>query len=108
MRITKLLRFVGAICTARFQMKVQAGKMQGKGSPMTEFAPVRTVSDLKSLEEGDVLEGYLDGVSGYPEPGSDRSRGYWHGWRNGRVDAGLADPDLARVMLDAAFAARIL
>lgn len=72
---------------------------------MTEFTPVATVSEYRLLDEGDVLSGYLDGVSACPEPGSDRSRAYWHGWRNGRVDAGLARPDTAQMLLEAAFAA---
>ncbi|MCQ8278077.1 hypothetical protein NFI95_06405 [Acetobacteraceae bacterium KSS8] len=70
---------------------------------MTEFLPVATISDFRLLDDGDVLEGYLDGVSAGPEPGSDRSRSYWHGWRNGRVDAGLARPDAAQIALDEAF-----
>jgi hypothetical protein len=71
---------------------------------MAEFAPVRTVADFRQLDEGDILEGYLDGFHGGPEPGSDRSRAYWHGWRNGRTDAGLAEPDAAQRALEEEFA----
>src|ERR1700750_3197472 len=59
---------------------------------MAEFKPTKTVTDFKHLDEGEVLEGYFDGFHGGSAPGSDRSRSFWHGWRNGRVDAGLAAP----------------
>ncbi|MCQ8242278.1 hypothetical protein [Rhizosaccharibacter radicis] len=66
---------------------------------MPEFTPVETVADFHTLDEADLLEGYLDGFHGSPAPGSDRSRGYWHGWREGRVAAGLAEagPDQLRL-----------
>jgi len=70
---------------------------------MPEFVPVMTVADFRQLDDGEILEGYFDGFHGDPAPGSDRSRSYWHGWRNGRVDAGLADPDFAQVALRRAF-----
>ena len=62
---------------------------------MSEFVPVTTVAEFRKLDDGEILEGYFDGFHGAPEPGSDRSRAFWHGWRNGRVDAGLAEPDEA-------------
>ncbi len=67
------------------------------------FEPVRSVSDFHTLDEGEVLEGYLDGVQGAPSR-PDRSRAYWHGWRNGRVDSGRSQPDQAHVLLARAFA----
>ena len=70
---------------------------------MAEFAPVRTIADFRRLDEGETLEGYLDGFHGGPKPGSDRSRAFWHGWRNGRVDAGLAEPDGAQRALEQEF-----
>ena len=66
---------------------------------MAEFVPVETITDLRKLDDGEVLEGYFDGFHGSPAPGSDRSRSFWHGWRNGRVDAGFAEPDLAQLAL---------
>lgn len=48
--------------------------------------PVSTLADLDTLDEAEILEGYWDGRAGEPEPGNNRSRSYWHGWRNGRVD----------------------
>lgn len=57
------------------------------------FAPVRTAADLDTLDDAETVEGYHDGRAGEPEPGGNRSRSYWHGWRVGRVDGGHARPD---------------
>jgi len=70
---------------------------------VSDFQAVSEVSVFRLLDEGDILEGYLDGVSGSAAPGSDRSRSYWHGWCNGRVDASLAEQDAAQQALAAAF-----
>lgn len=61
---------------------------------MSEFKPVRTLADLDQLDPDDILAGYRAGLRGEPEPGNLHSRGYWHGWRNGRVDAGFAEKDV--------------
>lgn len=53
---------------------------------MSEFVPVKTLEDLAALNDDEVREGYFDGRHGEPEPGNNRSRSYWHGWRNGAVD----------------------
>lgn len=34
----------------------------------------------------EMLDGYLDGLRGEPEPGANRSASYRHGWKNGRDD----------------------
>lgn len=60
--------------------------------------PVTTVEDLNSLDGKEVVEGYLDAFDGWP-CGENRSRAYWHGWRNGRLDAGLAEKDSAQAEL---------
>jgi hypothetical protein len=70
---------------------------------MPEFAPVETIADFRQLDDGETLEGYFDGFHGSAEPGSDRSRSFWHGWRNGRVDAGLTEPDNAQQALEQEF-----
>jgi hypothetical protein len=62
---------------------------------VSEFQPVRTAADLATLDEAQILEGYHDGRAGDPEPGNNRSRSYWHGWRNGRCDGHHAEPDAA-------------
>ena len=60
-----------------------------------EREPVRTYRDLAGLDEGEIGEGYRDGREGLP-CGGNRTRAYWHGWRNGRTDAGLEQPDEAQ------------
>jgi hypothetical protein len=39
---------------------------------LAEFAPAKTIVDFKQLDDGEMLEGYLDGFHGSSEPGSDR------------------------------------
>ena len=70
---------------------------------MAEFVSVQTVLEFRQLDDGEILEGYFDGFHGGAAPGSDRSRSFWHGWRNGRVDAGLAVPDAAQRSLEQEF-----
>jgi hypothetical protein len=53
---------------------------------LSERTKVRTVADLATLDEAEMLEGYLDGFAREREPGDNRSRSYWHGWRNGHTD----------------------
>jgi hypothetical protein len=66
---------------------------------MPEFRPVTTVADFVSLDDGDVLEGYLDGFHDGPVPNSSHSRSYWHGWRNGMVDSEREIADWAQEAL---------
>jgi hypothetical protein len=66
---------------------------------MSEFRPVQTVADFTLLDEGEIMEGYFDGFHNAPEPNSERSRSYWHGWRNGQVDNGSRLPDAAHQAL---------
>jgi hypothetical protein len=66
---------------------------------MSEFTPVATVEDLNSLDEGEIVDGYLSGLRGEPEPGSNRSRAYWHGWRNGMADSSRMPIDTAQRQL---------
>ncbi|RKK05412.1 hypothetical protein EBE87_19450 [Pseudoroseomonas wenyumeiae] len=70
---------------------------------MQIFQPVDTLADFYSLDEGDVLFGYMDGIQGLPCDLKQVSRAYWHGWRNGVVDGGFLEPDEAQSKLDAAF-----
>lgn len=63
---------------------------------MSEFQPVCAVADLDTLDSAEVVEGYFDGRANEPEPGNNRSRSYWHGWRNGMVDAGHREGDDAQ------------
>lgn len=66
---------------------------------MSEFVPVTTIEDLDSLDALEVLDGYRDGFHGEPEPGNNRSRSFWHGWRNGAVDGGHREIDAAQAAL---------
>ncbi len=70
---------------------------------MGDFTPVQTVGDFRMLDDGETLEGYLDGFHGEAAPDSSRSRSYWHGWRNGMVDSSRCLPDHAHLALAEAF-----
>lgn len=67
------------------------------------FQPVETVVDFRTLDEGDILCGYVDGLGGTRCSPSDVSRSYWHGWRNGLVDGGFVEPDISHRRLADAF-----
>lgn len=54
--------------------------------------PVISVMDLARLDDGEQAEGYRDGGAGLP-CGDNRSRSYWHGWRQGARDGGHRDRD---------------
>ena len=72
---------------------------------MQIFEPVETLDDFRTLDDGEMLCGYLDGLKGAQCPPSDVTRSYWHGWRNGLVDGGLIEADRAQRRLDRAFEA---
>lgn len=55
-----------------------------------EFSPVVTVADLDQLDDDEIVAGYRYGSHGGPEPGNDKSRSFWHGWRNGMLDRSRA------------------
>lgn len=62
-------------------------------SRTASFKPVETVADLLTLDKADILEGYLAAERGDPEPGPNRGRAYWHGWRNRMMDLGELQHD---------------
>ena len=66
---------------------------------MANFEPVRTKADLDSLNEDDILEGYLSADRGDPEPGPNRGRAFWHGWRNRMIDLHELPVDEAAMQL---------
>lgn len=66
--------------------------------------PVTTIEDLRTLDHVELGEGYLDGLKNEP-CGDNRSRSYWHGWKNGMVDAGHAQCDVHQATLARAFVA---
>lgn len=61
--------------------------------------PVTTAEELDSLDSDDIVEGYRDGRANEPRPTGNRSKGYWHGWRNGQVDGHHAKSDPAMRLL---------
>lgn len=69
------------------------------GCRMSEFHPVSTKADLDLLDTDEIVEGYRSGLRGAAEPGSDKSRSYWHGWRNGMADSRRMEPDVHMTML---------
>lgn len=71
---------------------------------MSNREPIRTAEELERIlaEPGareEVSEGYRDGFAGEKEPGDNRSKAYWHGWRNGAVDGGHREKDAAQAEL---------
>lgn len=52
--------------------------------------PVISLMDLARLNDVEQSEGYRDGYEGLP-CGDNRSRSYWHGWRQGSRDGGHRD-----------------
>lgn len=61
--------------------------------------PIRKKRLLEHLDDAEVLEGYRDGSKNDPEPHSNRSYSYWHGWRNGMVDGGYKTKDKSQQAL---------
>ena len=68
---------------------------------MTDLSrkPVATVEELSALDNDEIVEGYMDGFDNEPAPGDNRSKSYWHGYRNGQVDGGHVAADAAQVAL---------
>ena len=63
------------------------------------FEPVRTLADLETLDEDEILVGYQSAERGDPEPGLNRGRAFWHGWRNRMIDFGVLPSDAASQQL---------
>ncbi len=64
------------------------------------FEPVRTLADLDTLDHAAIVEGYMSASRGDPEPGPNRGRAYWHGWRNAMIDMGAIEiDDAARALV---------
>lgn len=70
------------------------------------FEPVKTLSDLDTLSEADMVEGYTSAERGDPEPGDNRGRAFWHGWRCRMMDFGQIKPDPDHHQLACAWVAR--
>jgi hypothetical protein len=50
------------------------------------FEPVSTLEELDSLDDADMCEGYRSAERGDPEPGENRGKSFWHGWRCRMMD----------------------
>ncbi len=57
------------------------------------FLPVATKADLLSLDPFEIVQGYIETQRGDPEPGVNRGRSYWHGWRTAMMDMGEIEID---------------
>lgn len=62
---------------------------------MSEYKAISTAAELETLNSIEALDGYLSGLRNDPEPGSDKSKSFWHGWRNGMADKGRIPIDSA-------------
>jgi hypothetical protein len=60
-----------------------------------KYEPVATLVDLETLDKDEMWHGYVEFKKGDPEPGENRGRSYWHGWRNAARDAGQIEGDTA-------------
>jgi hypothetical protein len=63
------------------------------------FKPVRTLDDLNTLDDDDILAGYREYSPFDPWPGENRGRAYWHGWRNRAIDCRVIPSDSASTAL---------
>lgn len=70
---------------------------------MAEYAPITTAAELDLTDSDDVIAGYYAGRDGAREPGSDKSKSYWHGWRNGMMDTSRMPQDDASRALAGSF-----
>ena len=68
----------------------------GDGVACPYGGPVVTLDELDALDQAEIIEGYWDGYDNGPRPSGNRSKAYWHGWRNGMVDGKHAEPDPAQ------------
>jgi hypothetical protein len=71
---------------------------------MLRRVPATDLRTLHALDPVEMIAGYEDGRADFP-CGDNRSRAYWHGWRNGMVDAGHLPADWASIALAKAYAA---
>jgi len=78
---------------------VRSNEELGTEGEMSEFQKVSSKKDLDNLDDTDMVAGYMAGFDGADEPGSDKSRSYWHGWRNGMTDGGRAEKDAEQANL---------
>ena len=77
---------------------------------MTEFGPygepAKTLEEVEAFDDAELFQGYRDGMRNEPEPNGNRTRAYWHGWRNGQVDARWRKSDFYQQKLASLFVRR--
>lgn len=66
---------------------------EGTSVSVSNFEPVRTLADLDALDQKQIAEGYRSAERGDPEPGPNRGRSFWHGWRCRMMDMGELPKD---------------
>jgi hypothetical protein len=66
---------------------------------MPNFEPPNTLAELDELDAADIVEGYTSAERGDPEPGPNRGRAFWFGWRNRMMDLGQIPIDAAHMAL---------
>ena len=60
---------------------------------MSEYTKLSRRAELDLIDEDECVAGYRSGLINDPEPGSDKSKSFWHGWRNGMMDRGILPLD---------------
>lgn len=50
------------------------------------FTPVTTLEELDALDDIGLFDGYMSAERGDPEPGENRGKAFWHGWRCRMMD----------------------
>lgn len=75
---------------------------------MADQPLVTTIAAFRRLDDGEMLEGYMDGFEGKPVARDACSPSYFHGWRNGMIESDRMPPDEAYATLQHAFLARRL
>lgn len=67
---------------------------------------IEPITDIFEIDDEQCVAGYLAGCGFKAADYTQKSRSYWHGYRNGRADKGLEPPSpqsqaMARQMVDA-------
>jgi hypothetical protein len=70
------------------------------------FDRVATLADLDALDETEIVDGYCSTQRGDPEPGENRGRAFWHGWRCRMMDFGEIKADKVHYRLVGEWLAR--
>lgn len=72
----------------------------------SRFEPVATLEELDALDGAEILDGYTSTERDDPEPGPNRGKAFWHGWRCRMMDYGEVEQDVAHIRLVEAYCER--